>query len=202
MKRVHLRRLVEILEGHRGTAIVAAVTRTEPRLLARSRSDKSPTSDRYPHGIEKLCLTRFILANRYQANVQAQRRREGHPAPEAFRASKLWGGKGKRIGRFLAVHVDRDQVYLVARPQSDELGQPVRIWERWINLATGEDIEGEELDRLKRDYLRDIPSSSPKQQVVRRIPYRCYQVESVHSVTIGGQVFAIERDRTGHLFPT
>ena len=201
MNRVSLERLVGILEQHRGAAIVTAVTRTEPRLLAKSRKDKSPTAARYSHGVEKLCLTRLILANRYQDNVRAQRRREGHPKPEAFRASKLWRGRGRRVGRFLAVHVEHDRIYLVARPQADELGQPVRIWERWINLATGKDIEGEELEELKRDYLRDLPSSNAKQEVVRRIPYRCYQVESVHSVTVNGQVFALERERSAHRLP-
>jgi hypothetical protein len=198
MKRVTLSRLLAILDQYRGTVIVSAVTRTEPRLLAKSRLDGTPTADRWPHGVEKLCLGRFILANRYQENVRAQRRREGHPKPEAFRAGKLWRGHGRRIGRFLARHDGRDRWYIVARPQSDEQGRPVRIWERWIDLATGQDVTGEELEELGRDWLRDAANAAGRQGVRRTIPYRTYHVESIRTVTLAGTVYAVVPDRSAH----
>lgn len=196
MRRVALAELVRLLDRHPGAAIVTMVVRTEPRLLVKSRLDGTPTPERFPHGIEKLGLGRFMLANRYQANVREQRRREAHPRPRAFRSGKLWSGHGERIGRFLARHTEHDRLYLVARPQSDSYGNPAKLWERWIDLARGCDLAGDELDDVKQNYLRDLPAESKKQELRRRIPYRTYHVVSVHSVTIGGQVYRVEPDRS------
>jgi hypothetical protein len=191
MQNVNLDRLLAILDAHPGAAIVTMVTRTEPRLLRKSRRSGQPCDERWPHGIEKLVRGRFMLANRYAANVRAQRRRENHPRAEAFQRAKLWRGKGQRIGRFLARHQDSGELYLVARPAADERGQPVRLWERWIDLATGRDIVGEEFTELAADWLRDLRGSNPKQQLARQIPYRTYHVVAIHSVTIGGAVYRL-----------
>lgn len=193
MRRLTLSELLELLETHCGAVIVTMTTRTEPRLLVRSRTTQQVR--RYPQGVEKLCHGRFMLANRYRDNVRAQRRREAHPRPESFRAGKLWNGKGERLGRFLARHVETGALYVVARPASDEQGYPVRIWQRWIDLATGRNIEGEELLELRRDWLAHRPALNEKQQLARRIPYRTYQVISIHSVTFGGQVYGLRFDR-------
>jgi hypothetical protein len=195
MKHVTLAKLIEVLSAHPGTAIVTMVTRTEPRLLARSRSDRTQKAcDRWPHGIEKLCLGRFMLRNNYQANVRAQRRREGHPRPEAFTRDKLWAGKGRRIGNYVAEHKESGRLYLVARPQTDAGGNPVRLWERWIDLATGQDLDAIQRAELVRDWLHDRPAQNTKQQVSRPIPYRTYHVVSVHTLQINGETWRIDPD--------
>lgn len=195
MRRITLSQLVEKLETHAGAVIISMTTRTEPRLLAKSRRTREPTEERYSQGVEKLCRGLFMLANRYRDNVRSQRRREGHASPNGFRSDKLWAGKGERLGRFLARHKETGKLYVVARPASDEHGYPVRIWQRWIDLATGRDIAGEELLELRRDWLADRPAENHKQQLARRIPYRTYQVLSIHSVTFAGETYKVEFDR-------
>lgn len=202
MKRVTLEQLLKILDAHRGAVIVAMVTRTEPRLLVRSRKTREPSAERYPHGIEKLCHGRFLLANNYGANVRAQRRRESHPNPKGFRAGQIWCGKGERVGRFLVRHTDSGAIYVRARPASDQRGLPVRLWERWINLATGADAAGDELVELQRDWLADRPAENRKQQLARTIPYRTYQVLSIHSATVGAETYRLMPDASAFSCPS
>lgn len=192
MRQVPLERLLAILEGHRGTIVVTMVTRTVPRLLAKSRRDKTPTAQTFPLGVEKLSLGRFILANSYRRNVVAQRQREKHPQPAAFDTDRLWAGAGRRLGRFLAQHKESGRLYVVARPQSDGRGNPLSIWTRWINLRTGKDLSGENLEELQTNYLRDLPSANRKQQLRRPIPYRTHHCVSIHSVTVGGVDYAVQ----------
>lgn len=199
MQSVPLAELVGLLDRRPGAAIVTMVVRTEPALLVKSRADGTATAERFPHGIEKLALGRFMLANRYASNVRSQRRREGHPRPTAFRSGKLWAGHGERIGRFLARHTEHDRLYVVARPQSDDQGDAIKLWERWIDLATGRDLDGPELADLTKNYLRDRPAENRKQELRRRIPYRTYHVVSIHTVTIGGEVYRIEPDRSAYV---
>jgi hypothetical protein len=198
---VTIGRLVAILRQHPGAAIITAVTRTQPRLLAKSRADGTPTADRYPHGIEKLALARLMVATRYATNVRAQRRRERHPAPDAFTASPLWAGHGHRLNEYLVAHVDGDRLYLRARPQTDAAGNHVKLWERWIDLARGVDLTPDELEILRRDYLRDRPAANRKQQLHRAVPYQTYHLVSVLSVTVAGKVYALAPDRSAFLPP-
>ena len=193
MKSVTLSELLKLLDAHCGAVIVAMTARTEPKLLMRSRATQEV--GRYPHGLEKLCRGRFMLANRYRDNVRAQRRREGHARPESFRSGKLWAGKGERIGRFIARHTDTGALYVVARPASDEHGYPVRIYQRWIDLATGRDVTGDELVELQRDWLADPPRITHKQQLARQVPYRTYHVQSIHAITFGGETYKVRFDR-------
>lgn len=199
MKRVRLAQLGEVLARHPGTAIVTMVVRTEPRLLAKSRSDKRPVAEVYPLGIEKLCLGRFMVKNDYQSNVRLQRAREGHRRPNAFRRDKLWKGAGRRVNGLFAVHKESGRLYIVARPQTDERGEPVKLWERWIDLSTGQDLDQQQREDLVANWLRDRPSANAKQQVARPVPYRTYHVLSVRALTIGGESFSIEPDQPAHV---
>jgi hypothetical protein len=201
VRAVTLTQLIEILGRYNGSAIVVAVTRTQPRLLVKSRADGTPTADKYPHGVEKLTRQQMLLANCYEDNVVQQRRREGHPRPRAFKASALWRGKGSRLGKFLVRHVDDDRLYLRARPKSDDLGQPVRLWERWIDLGSGCDLTGEALEELKTFYLRDVPSANRKQQLNCPVPYRTYHVISIDSIKVGGEVYTLKADRCPFTYP-
>lgn len=185
-------RLLALLENYRGAVIATMVCRTMPELLKRSRRDKTPTAEVYPHGVEKLAKGRCCLAADYQRNVRTQRAREGHRKPTGFRAEGIWNGQGERVGRFLVRHRETGQFYVRARPQGDEHGRPVRLWERWIDLATGRDVEGDALDRLKTDYLRHLPSEDRKQELIRRVPYRTYHLVGIHSVVLGGEVYQID----------
>jgi len=189
-----LAELLKLLDAHCGAVIVSLTARTEPKLLMRSRRDPAVVG-RYPEGIEKLVRGSFMLANRYRDNVRAQRRREGHPKPESFRTGKLWAGHGERVGRFIARHVESGRLYVVARPASDEHGYPVRIWQRWIDLATGRDIAGDELVELRRDWLANPPTISHKQQLARQIPYRTYHLVSIHTLRFGGESYRLRFDR-------
>lgn len=195
MNRVTLARLEQILATHPGTVIVTMVCRTEPALLVKSRRTRQPTGERWPHGIEKIARGQFALGTFYGRNVRDQRRREGHPRPEAFRATRLWHGKGRRVGRYLVEHVETGRLYVRARPKSDEHGWPVRIYERWIDLTTGGDVLGDELVELQRDWLRDPPRRNGKQQLAKQIPYRTYEAVHVHSVTLGGRIYRLTPDR-------
>lgn len=198
MKRVRLSQLAEVLARHPGAAIVTMIVRTEPRLLAKSRTDKRPVGEVYPLGIEKLCLGRFMVKNDYERNVRSQRAREGHRRPNAFTRDKLWQGAGTRVNGVFARHKESGRLYVVARPQTDEWGEPVRIWERWIDLATGRDLDGPEREELVREWLRDRPGTGAKQQCARPVPYRTYHVVSIHSLTIGGETFSIEPDQPAY----
>lgn len=198
MKRIKLSELDQVLTGHGGAVIVTMVTRTTPPLLARSRRDKSPTAERFPMGVEKLALGRFVLKADYERNVRAQRKREGHKRPDAFRRDKLWNGHGRRVGAF-AEHTETGEIYVVARPQSDYRGRPIRIWERWIDLSTGQDLDARQIEELARDYLRDRPATNEKQELTRTIPYRTYRVAAIHSVQVGGEVLVIVPDQPAHM---
>lgn len=200
MRKLRLAELIGLLNTHSGAVIVSMTARTEPTLLRKSRGTGQPVEERYPEGIEKIVRGRFMLASAYGANVRAQRKREGHPHPERFRAGKLWAGKGVRLCRFLAQHVETKHLYVVARPASDEHGYPVRLHERWIDLHQVRDVEGEELAELQTDWLKDPPRKpAKKQQLARQIPYRTYRVGSIHSITFGGETYGVEEDRPAYV---
>ena len=199
MKSVTLDELLPRLEEHCGAVIVAMTTRTEPPLLKKARNDGRSVDDHFPCGVLKLARGSFMLANRYRDNVRSQRRREGHPRPESFRSGKLWGGAGERLGRFLARHVETGRLYVVARPASDRNGYPVRIWQRWIDLHSGDELAGDRLMDLRRNWMADPPSFSTKQALARQIPYRTYMAPSIHSVTFGGQVYRLIADNPRRL---
>lgn len=202
MLRLTLAELIEKLDAHRGTVIVAMIARTEPPLLAKSRATRQPPVEKYPAGIEKLVRGRFCLGTNYQSNVWEQRRREGHPDPDAFTTEAIWRGKGERLGRFLVRHKPTGKLYVRARPASHpRTGYPVRIWEKWIDLATGRDVAGDELLDLGANWLQDRQSVNRKQQLARTIPYQTYHVESIHAVILGRQTFQLRPDALAHRLP-
>jgi hypothetical protein len=198
MDRMTIARLEQVLGAHHGAVIVGMVCRTEPELLRKSRRTGQATAERWPHGVEKLVRGQFLLGSCYQGGVRRQRRREGHPRPDDFHASRQWHGHGRHVGRFLIEHVDTGRLYVRARPKSDEHGYPVRLYERWIDLATCADVVGDELVELQRDWLRDPPRRSAKQQLAKQIPYRAYQLLSVHSVLVDGRVCRLAPDREAY----
>lgn len=197
---VSLSELLAILDSHKGALIVTMVTRTNPKLLAKSRATGQATVERFPQGIERMAYGRFLLGTNYEANVQAQREREGHDDPQGFAVEGLWKsqahpeGAGRHLGRFLVVHVDKPGVfYFRCRPQSDEQGMPLKIRSELINPDTGDEIVGDDLDDLIHNYM---PARGPakKQEVAREIPYRAYEVGGIVSLTVGGITYELDHD--------
>lgn len=201
MKAVRLATLLEILNAHAGAVIVTALTRTQPRLLVRSRATGQPTVERFPFGVEKLAFGRFILAARYERNVRAQRTREGHPDPRGFVDEPLWAGKGKRLGRFVARHEPSGRLYLVARPESDQRGRPVKLRETWIRLHDGAAVEGEELVDLVENFLVDRPRPARKQELRREVPYRVYDLGHLVALRVDGVTYQLEPDACPFALP-
>jgi len=199
--KVSLAEMIEILDARKGAMIVSMVTDTKPKLLAKSRATSEPTSERYPEGIGRLAFGRHMLATNYEANVQAQREREEHADPQEFKVEGLWKSKahpegaGRRFGRFLVIHVDKPGVfYFRTRPDSDEHGRPVKIRDRWMRKHDNSEVEGDELDDLKENYLSSKPNGQSKQQLAREIPYRACEVANVKSITIGGITYELDHD--------
>lgn len=196
---VSLVELIELLDAHKGAMIVTMTTRTEPKLLVKSRLDGVATAERFPQGVERLAFGRYMVANNYEANVQAQREREDHDEPQAFQAVGLWtsqahpGGAGRRFGRFMVIHVDKPGVfYMRARPDADQHGHPVKILDEYRH-KNGEQVDGDDLALLKEGYL-PAKSKSKKQEVSKEIPYRAIEMSNVLTVTFGGITYELDHD--------
>jgi hypothetical protein len=190
---VTLKQLMEVLDAYKGTVIVSCLTRTEPKLLKKSRVSGTPTEVAYPGGVVRIAYGRFMLATNYEANVNAQREREGHPEAGEFQAESLWGGKGARnrqFSRFLVIHKDKENTfYIRMRPHSDEVGCPLKMEDKWT-LADGTPLTSEQLATLKSEYM-SAPSKSKKQEVEKEIPYRAYNTDGLMAMAVGGNVYEI-----------
>ena len=197
--KVSLVELLALLDAHKGAMIVTMTTRTEPKLLVKSRIDGVATSQRYPQGVERLAYGRYMLATNYESNVQAQRAKEGHASPESFQVQGLWvskahpEGAGRRFNRFLVVHVDKPGVfYMRARPDADEHGHAVKILDQYRHKA-GDEIEGDDLQALKAGYMPP-KGKAKKQELAKDVPYRAIEVGNVLTVTFGGITYELDHD--------
>jgi len=195
---VSLVELLELLDAHKGAMIVTMTTKTQPKLLAKSRATGESTAARFPGGIDRLAYGRFMLASNYGDNVQAQREREGHDNPEGFEAAGLWASKkhpegaGRHFGRFMVIHADKPGTfYFRCRPHADEHGHPVKIRSEY--RAQDTEITGDDLDDLTVNYL-PAKGSAYKQQVDKEIPYRAYEIAGVQTVTFGGETYELDHE--------
>jgi len=195
---VSLVELLELLDAHKGAMIVTMTTKTQPKMLVKSRSTGQSAAERFPGGVDRLAYGRFMLANNYGDNVQAQREREGHENPEGFEAAGLWvskkhpEGAGQQFGRFMVIHVDKPGTfYFRCRPHADEHGHPVKIRSEY--RAANVQITGDDLDDLTDNYL-PAKGKSHKQEVDKEIPYRAYEVAGVQSVTFGGEMYELDHN--------
>jgi hypothetical protein len=174
-----------ITASNMGAKMVSLMTATQPKLLAKSRANGVPTAERFPAGVERRAIGRFVLNFDYAGNVNQERLREEKPAD--FKAAGLWvskthpEGAGQAVPEwpaFMVYHVDTLKRYLRTRPYTDRHGQLRKEFDQYIDLASGQPIVGDALKDLKDNYM---PAKSPakKQDLDREIPVRCIAVENV-----------------------
>lgn len=172
-----------------GAKIVSLATQTRPKLLVKSRATGEPTADRFPAGVERRAIGRFVLNFDYENNVNAQRLREGKA--DDFQAQGLWVSKAHPEGagkadpefpKFMVYHVDTLKRYLRARPHTNKQGRILKEHDQYVDLATGQPITGEALEDLKANYM---PAKSPSksQQLDKEVPVRCIEVDNCVGAT-------------------
>ena len=179
------------LESFPGAKIVRVTTLTLPKMNVKSRVTKEPN----PHteGVTRRASRIIVLGANYEAAVNRQRANEATdeelPDLEYFAAEKLWHGAGERIEGhpMLARYSTTGQVYFCYRPHQDrETGLPDCLADEWRSVKTGAVIDVDTLIDLL-----PVPSSAPKQEVDRPVPWRTLHVENMREVVHGEYHFIL-----------
>lgn len=113
-------RFDEIVNSRGGAKIVAITTHTPVKLLKRGRK----SGDLCPVGsLFKLTDREVIIACNYENCVNRQLEREGKEGD--FKASVLWGGKGKHVegSACLIHHVEKPGIVYIAAKLIKDLGE-------------------------------------------------------------------------------
>lgn len=160
-----LSQLEEIVQKP-GAKIVGMTTRTQPKLLKKSRITGEPC----PHKeVTRITERTVIIACNYESCVNRQRARED--MPNDFRAEELWKGKGKHVENhpFLIEHTETGQQYVAL-----------------MNLRTNKDDWFDEnnnpLDPAAlKDYLPK-PQEHSKQGTDKKVFWRTIEISNVVAV--------------------
>ena len=179
--------------------IVSVTLRTRPVLLAYRRgSERAPENRRPFESLVRLSRGAFQLGyigQTYERRVNNAIARLGEDGADVvtFQAEKLWQGRG-RPGPipFTAEHTVKGELYLVCYPPTN--GLPHKSEEQWF--MDEEPLEGEELTRVKADWLARTSVYSPKQaaagltnvgeQVHPRLPHLENVVQLMINTRAGG----------------
>ena len=189
---------LRLVSARRGAQIVSLSTRTQLRLLRHHRVTGERVDDRYPLGVIREAVGRSLLNYHYQNNVNAQRTREDQE-PD-FVASPLWvsarhpegaGQPDRRWPQYLVVHVDTRKKYLRVRPKTNNQGRIVKEHDRYVDVATGCAIVGDELADLLENCLPE-KRPSRKQHLDHEIQPRTYELPGLMAVCHGGRWYILK----------
>jgi hypothetical protein len=113
---------------------------------------------------------------------------------EEFNAEALWGGKGEHVCRGIARHKGTLEEYLVFYPRHDEKGDPTT---KDIGYFLVDEITKEETVIEKEVLLPYLKAKgvNKRQQVDRPVPWRTFKLDSLVSITVGGEKHLIVKDR-------
>jgi hypothetical protein len=186
-----------------GAPFVAIITRTlkvgGDGMVKKHRASGLSTAALYPKGIRVVRSVVIRAGRNYERDVINQRIAESGNAdspfygktPEEIReigyqSEGLHRGKTRSIGRHLGQHSVSGQVYFVYSPDQRRDSAEVRAatWERYINAATGKELEEWELADVKEN-LFPAKSKTHKQGVKHDRARRTLKIENLLSVKAG-----------------
>ena len=175
--------LRELLDrtADRGTVTtpITLTTRTKSRLKAAGKLA-------YSQGVMKESVGEYVTGLDYESSVNAQRIAEGK-LPD-FSAGQLFKGQGaadKDHPAYIARHIKSGKEYLMVRPAVDDQGHSIKEYERYIDLATGNEIVGDELEQLKSQYLTG-GGGSKRQGLDQGVAVRTIETKNILAAKLKG----------------
>lgn len=161
-------------------------TRTYPRLLKKSRIDKSKCP--WEEGVVKVSQREVIFGSIYEKEVNEQRKREGHT--DYFEPYGLWPSKefpegaGIRDTHYTVIHQGTGARFFAVQACIDKVTHEIVSIDKFFDKSSGIQIDTPEL----AGYL-SVPSVSQRQQTDQPIVWRVISTESVTSAKVLGKTF-------------
>ena len=137
-------------------------------LLVNGRVSKVESARKYPEGVKHICSKTIRPRKSYGDDIIRERIAEAAQGIGPFAdktadeirsigydVAPLHRGHSERVGPFLAQHKTRGTVYVRFSLDQSRGGPEVRAanWERYVDVATGEDLSEAEIEALKADYM-------------------------------------------------
>lgn len=153
-----------MLEGIKGATFATLVTSTEPEL----KKTGNPYTD-----VRKVSRVNVCLGFQYENAVNRQREREGNDE-EFVSAPRSWG---RKISPMFVEH--KGKLYLETKVEKSL---------STTYLSKGREISSDDI----APFLRSR-SGSGRQETEKAIVVRDYSLESILSLTVGGQDYTVAR---------
>lgn len=190
--RVTIESCLETLARKPGAKVVVMVTFTKPKLNKRNRTTGEPCP--YAAGVMRMAERYGMLGVSYENAVNNQRGREEQPTNEDdvvqyFQAKSLWNGLGEHIpgNPFLVRHNSTGKEYVTFMPRRNKENEVQNGAERWIDLATGLDLDPTSIE----DYLPPAPKDSGRQETDAITFWKCIAIENVKQIRTNGEIYDI-----------
>jgi hypothetical protein len=171
-------------------------------LLVNGRKSKVKSAELYPDGIRHICSKPIRARRSYAQDVINERvseaaqgigpfadKTEAEIRAMGYQTEGLHRGYTASVGFYLGQHKTRGSVYFVYSLDQRRGSPAIREanWERWVNIATGEDLTDAEVESLKAEYLKK-DGKTGKQGCKFDRKRRTIHIGNVLSITCGENV--------------
>lgn len=177
----NLVQFVESVIGERA-AIITMETATAPKLNKTHRETKAKCP--FVEGVLRRATRNVILGSNYENVVNGRRERAGEVAD--FNAESLWKGKGKRLSRHFAYHVDSGKVYLVYLPSTDAEAVVKNLASEYVDIKTGRTLDSSEV----------TPYLPPYHEAASGLAWRVMEVSNVKAIKYAGNRYTFNHSVT------
>lgn len=143
-----------------GCTFIGLSCRTEPKMNKTSRIDGSP-NPYYGRLVHNYTVNVMFGANYANSVNRRWAEATNGEIEDYFEAEQLWRGKGERLNKYMARHIDKGTVYLVYQLRTDKDGKALpKVFDEYRTADTGEVVTLAELE----PYL-PAKAASKKQRV-------------------------------------